>query len=70
MNPQKEIRYIEFTLKKIFEQDKISKYDIIIANKLFYKWKKLTEHKEEEEEHPLIDDILDEEPDWKNKKND
>jgi hypothetical protein len=65
MNPEKEIRHIEFTLKKIFEQNKISRYDVNIANKLFYKWQKLTEYKEDDD-YPILDDILDKEPICKN----
>jgi hypothetical protein len=60
MDTEKEIRHIEFTLKKIFEQNKISRYDVNIANKLFYKWQRLTEYKENDE-YPILNDILDKE---------
>jgi hypothetical protein len=60
MDTEKEIRHIEFTLKKIFEQNKISRYDVNIANKLFYKWQRLTEYKEDDE-YPILNDILDKE---------
>jgi hypothetical protein len=60
MDTEKEIRHIEFTLKKIFEQNKISRYDVNIANKLFHKWQRLTEYKEDDE-YPILNDILDKE---------
>jgi hypothetical protein len=58
MNLQKEIRYIEFTLKKIFEKNKISKYDVVIAKKLLSKWQKLTKY-QEDCEYPILNDIID-----------
>jgi hypothetical protein len=61
MDKKKEICYIEFTIRKIFEKNKISRYDVAIANRLLYKWKKLTEHKERNE-YPIADDIIDREP--------
>jgi hypothetical protein len=65
MNTERKIRIIEFTVKTIFEKDKINDRNIILANKLFDKWKKLTKHKEDCE-HPIFDDILDKEPICKN----
>ena len=61
MDTKKEIICIEFTIRKIFEKNKISRYDVNIANKLLYKWKKLTEYKENNE-YPILDDIIDREP--------
>jgi hypothetical protein len=65
MNPERKIRIIEFTVKRIFEKDKINDRNIILANKLFDKWKKLTKYKEDYE-YPILDDILDKEPICKN----
>lgn len=55
-----EIKTIEYTLKNIFKKDKITNDDVVIANKLFEKWKRLKTIKEE--------NILDEEPSWQTKK--
>lgn len=65
MDLKQEIFDIEFRLKKIFEKTNITRFDVNIANELFYKWKKLTEYKEKYE-YPIIDDILDKEPICKN----
>jgi hypothetical protein len=65
MELKREIIVIEFTLKKIFEKEEISDLDVIISNKLLNKWKKLTGHIENDE-YPLLDFIIDDEPDWKN----
>ena len=42
MKPEKELLHIEFTLKKIFEKNNISRYDVNLANKLFRKWQILS----------------------------
>ena len=60
MKPEKEIRYIENLLKKIFEQNEISKKHVDIANKLFHKWQILSKCKEDCE-YPILNDILDKE---------
>jgi|LakMenEpi03Aug12_release.lakeMendotaPanAssembly.Ray.scaffolds.fasta_scaffold4981645_2 hypothetical protein len=54
-----EIKTIEYTLINIFKKDKITNDDVVIANKLFEKWKRLKTIKEE--------NILDEEPSWQTK---
>ena len=61
MNTKDEILTIEYTLKTIFRKDKITRIDVAIANKLFEKWKKLTEHVEETKS-PIMESILEEEP--------
>lgn len=66
MESKGEVFAIEFTLKKIFEKDKINKFDVDTANKLFCKWKILTNYKENEE-YPSLKPIIDEEPIYKNK---
>jgi hypothetical protein len=53
---KQEIKTIEYTLINIFKKDKITNDDVVIANKLFEKWKRLKTIKEES--------ILDEEPIW------
>jgi hypothetical protein len=65
MNSKKEIRYIEFTLKKIFKQNKISKSDVNISKKLLNKWQKLTKYTEDNK-YPILEDIIDQEPTLKN----
>ena len=64
MNTKNEILTIEYTLKTIFRKDKITRIDVAIANNLFYKWKKLTEHVEDNKS-PIMESILDEEPNYK-----
>ena len=61
MTLKNEILTIEYTLKTIFRKDKITRIDVAIANKLFDKWKKLTEHVEETKS-PIMESILEEEP--------
>jgi hypothetical protein len=56
---EQEIKTIEYTLINIFKKDKITNDDVVIANKLFEKWKRLKTIKEES--------ILDEEPIWQTK---
>lgn len=73
MNPEKEIRCIEFTIKKIFQQNKINRYDVNIANKLFDKWKVLTGYVSDKTPvlkytPDFIEPILDKEPNYKTKK--
>ena len=60
MDTEKELLHIEFTLKKIFEKNNISRYDVNIANKLFHKWQILSKYKEDCE-YPILNDILDKE---------
>lgn len=64
---EKEIFVIEQTLKDIFKRDEIRKIDVTAANKLFDKWKVLTNYIKYDET-PVEESIIDEEPDWKNKK--
>ena len=64
MNTKDEILTIEYTLKTIFRKDKITRIDVAIANKLFEKWKVLTEHVENNKS-PIIESILDNEPNYK-----
>jgi hypothetical protein len=61
MNTKDEILTIEYTLKTIFAKDKITRIDVAIANKLFEKWKVLTEYVEDDKS-PIRETILDEEP--------
>lgn len=61
---EKEIMIIEYTLKDIFQRDEIKRIDVAIANKLFEKWKTLTEYTECDE-YPVLNCILDKEPNWK-----
>jgi hypothetical protein len=61
MTLKNEILTIEYTLKTIFRKDKITRIDVAIANNLFYKWKKLTEYVEDDKS-PIMESILDEEP--------
>jgi 3-deoxy-D-manno-octulosonic acid (KDO) 8-phosphate synthase len=61
MKPEKELLHIEFTLKKIFEKNNISRYDVNLANKLFRKWQILSKYKENNE-YPILNDILDKQP--------
>lgn len=60
MDTEKELLHIEFTLKKIFEKNNISRYDVNLANKLFRKWQILSKYKENNE-YPILNDILDKE---------
>jgi hypothetical protein len=59
MNKQTEVRNIEVTLKKIFKKKQINNFDVLIANKLLLKWKKLTNYKEDD------GIILDKEPNYR-----
>jgi hypothetical protein len=52
-----EIFTIECTLKNIFNRDVIRGIDVVRANSLLKKWKKLTEHVEDDES-PIKDNIL------------
>jgi len=61
-----EIFTIECTLKNIFNKDVIRGIDVIRANSLLKKWKLLTEHVEDDES-PIKDNILEQEPDWQTK---
>jgi hypothetical protein len=56
MTTKYEIKTIEFMLRKIFKQNKISKYDVAYSNKLLHRWKVLTKHKENTE-YPLLEHI-------------
>jgi predicted transcriptional regulator len=44
---QEEIKTIEYTLRSIFNKDEIRMIDVVAANSLFEKWKKLTGYTEE-----------------------
>ena len=68
MTLKNEILTIEYTLKNIFRKDRITKLDVNIANKLFNKWKKLTEHVENIKS-PIMESILDKEPNYKTENN-
>jgi hypothetical protein len=61
-----EILTIECTLKNIFNRDVIRGIDVVRANSLLKKWKLLTEHVEDDES-PIKDNILEQEPDWQTK---
>lgn len=61
-----EIKTIEYTLRNIFNKEKITKYDVDSANRLFRKWKKLTKHKEDSSF--IVDSVLENEPVWQIKK--
>ena len=68
MNTKDEIRTIEYTLRNIFYKDKITRLDVNVANKLFEKWKKLTKYIEDDK-YPIIESILEKEPNYKTKNN-
>ena len=57
MKKSDEIFTIECTLKNIFNRDVIRGIDVVRANSLLKKWKKLTEHVEDDES-PIKDNIL------------
>jgi len=57
-----EIKTIEYTLKSIFKKDEITSDDVISANRLFKKWKKLTKYKEDTSF--IVESVLDNEPIW------
>ncbi len=61
MDSKSKLSYIEYRLKKIFKQNKISRSDVNYAKKLFDNWEKITEYKEDDK-NPIIETILDEEP--------
>ena len=67
MDSKSKVSYIEYRLNKIFKQNKISKSDVNYAKKLFDNLEKLTEYKEDDK-NPIIETILDEEPNSKLKK--
>ena len=60
-----EIKTIEYTLRNIFNKEKITKSDVNSANRLFKKWKKLTKYKEDNSF--IVDTVLDNEPIWQTK---
>lgn len=64
MNTKDEIRTIEYTIRNIFYKDRITKLDVATANKLFNKWKVLTQHVENTKS-PIMESILEEEPNYK-----
>ncbi len=64
MKKSDEIFTIECTLKNIFNKDIIRGIDVVRANSLLKKWKLLTEHVEDDES-PIKDNILEEEPNYK-----
>ena len=66
MKKSDDIFTIECTLKNIFNKDVIRGIDVIRANSLLKKWKLLTEHVEDDES-PIKDNILEQEPDWQTK---
>ena len=66
MKTKDEIRTIEYTLRNIFRKDRITKLDVNVANKLFNKWKVLTQHVENTKS-PIMKSILEEEPNYKTK---
>lgn len=66
MKKNDEIFTIECTLKNIFNRDVIRGIDVVRANSLLKKWKLLTEHVEDDES-PIRNNILEQEPDWQTK---
>ena len=64
MNTKDEIRTIEYTIRGIFYKERITKLDVAAANKLFDKWKVLTQHVENTKS-PIMESILEEEPNYK-----
>ena len=66
MKKSDDIFTIECTLKNIFNRDVIRGIDVVRANSLLKKWKKLTEHVEDDES-PIKDNILEQEPNWQTK---
>ena len=64
MSEREEILYIEHTLRNIFKKDVIRIYDVTVANKLFEKWKLLTDYSPKFK-YPIINNIIDDEPEWK-----
>ena len=64
MKKSDDIFTIECTLKNIFNKDVIRGIDVTMANRLLEKWKLLTGHVEETKS-PIIESILDEEPNYK-----
>jgi hypothetical protein len=64
MKKSDEVFTIECTLKNIFNKDIIRGIDVVRANSLLKKWKLLTEHVEDDES-PIKDNILEEEPNYK-----
>lgn len=66
MKKSDDIFTIECTLKNIFNKDVIRGIDVVRANSLLKKWKLLTEHVEDDES-PIKDNILEQEPNWQTK---
>jgi hypothetical protein len=66
MKKNEDILTIEYTLKNIFNKDVIRGIDVVRANSLLKKWKLLTGHVEDDES-PIKDNILEQEPDWQTK---
>jgi len=64
MKKSNDIFTIECTLKNIFNKDIIRGIDVVRANSLLKKWKLLTKHVEDDES-PIKDNILEEEPNYK-----
>jgi len=64
MNTKDEIRTIEYTIRCIFYKERITRLDVATANKLFDKWKMLTQHLENTKS-PIMESILEEEPNYK-----
>ena len=66
MKKNEDILTIEYTLKNIFNRDVIRDIDIVRANSLLEKWKKLTGYVEDCTS-PIRSNILELEPDWQTK---
>ena len=66
MKKSDEIFTIECTLKNIFNRDVIRGIDVVRANSLLKKWKKLTEHVEDDKS-PIRNNVLEQEPNWQTK---
>jgi hypothetical protein len=66
MKKNEDILTIEYTLKNIFNRDVIRGIDVVRANSLLKKWKLLTENVEDDES-PIKDNILEQEPNWQTK---
>jgi len=57
-----EIIIIECTIRSIFQKEIVTKSDVDSANRLYKKWKQLTNHKEDN--FPAVETILEKEPNW------
>lgn len=64
MNTKDEIRTIEYTIRGIFYKERITKLDVATANKLFDKWKVLTQHVENTKSS-IMESILEKQPNYK-----